>query len=277
MTPPAPPRSAHGSLGGRGRPQGSRGSGLSEHVPFAVSLLLLGVLWELSARGAGSFLLPPLSGIAVRWLELVQTGELPTALGLAAIDLLLGFALSMVVGIPLGLAIGRFQRVEDLLDVHLTIVLVTPIAALVPLVVIFLGFGFPARIFLIFLFAVIMPVINTAAGVRSTNPRLIEMARSLGASEAQLFLKVMLPAAVPAMMTGVRLALGRAVLGTLMAEWLFATYALGEMLLVYQAKFEVDAVFATVFTVIAAAVLLLSAVDRIERRLGQWRPVAAIK
>ncbi|MBI3076908.1 MAG: ABC transporter permease [Deltaproteobacteria bacterium] len=246
-------------------------------MPFAVSLLLLGVLWELSARGAGSFLLPPLSSIAVRWLELVQTGELPTALGLAAIDLLLGFALSMVVGIPLGLAIGRFQRVEDLLDVHLTIVLVTPIAALVPLVVIFLGFGFPARIFLIFLFAVIMPVINTAAGVRSTNPRLIEMARSLGASEAQLFLKVMLPAAVPAMMTGVRLALGRAVLGTLMAEWLFATYALGEMLLVYQAKFEVDAVFATVFTVIAAAVLLLSAVDRIERRLGQWRPVAAIK
>lgn len=247
------------------------------YAPFAGSLLVLGVLWEVSARGVGSFLLPPLSSIATRWLELVRTGELPTALGLAAADLFVGFALSLVVGIPLGLAIGRFQRVEDLLDIHLTIVLVTPIAALVPLVVIFLGFGFPARISLIFLFAVVMPVINTAAGVRSTNPRLIEMARSLGASELQLFLKVILPAAVPAMMTGVRLALGRAILGTLMAEWLFATYALGEMLLVYQAKFEVDAVFAAVFTAILAAVFLLGAVDLVERRLGRWRPVAVLK
>jgi NitT/TauT family transport system permease protein len=103
------------------------------------------------------------------------------------------------------------------------------------------------------------------------------MARSYGASELQLFRKVVLPQSVPAVMTGIRLALARALLGTLVAEWLLASYALGQMLLVYEGKFETDAVFAIVFTILVISVALMNLANSLEHRLGRWRPSLQIE
>jgi len=236
-----------------------------------LSLITLGLLWEVVGRVKNAYLFPPLSRIFWAWLELVRSGELLRALLVSLQELTLGFLLSVAVGVPLGLLMGRYRRLEAFLDVYMAALLAVPMISFIPLLVIAFGLGLQSRVWIVFLFAFVYIAMNTAAGVRNVEPTLTEMALSFGARERDLFLKVILPAALPMIMAGLRLGMGRAVLGMITGEMVLAVVGFGAMLMSFGASFDTPALFATILTIILLAVAILALIQSLDRRLIPWR------
>src|SRR5919109_3979609 len=170
----------------------------------AISLITLGLLWEILGRTQNAQLLPPLSKIFSAWTELLISGQLIGALLLSLQALVLGFLLSVGLGVPLGLLMGRYRKLESFLDIYMAALLAVPMISFIPFLIIAFGLGLQSRVWIVLLFAFVIITINTAAGVRNVDPTLTEMARSFGARESELFLKVILPAALPMIMAGGR-------------------------------------------------------------------------
>jgi NitT/TauT family transport system permease protein len=238
------------------------------------SLFTLAAAWEVAGRAGDAHLLPPLSKVASVWIDLLISGQLFQALAVSLQALALGFVLSVLFGVPLGLLMGRYRRLESFLDIYMTALLTVPMISFIPFLVIAFGLGLHSRVWIVFLFAFVIIVINTAAGVRNVDPVLTEMARSFGARESELFLKVILPAATPMIMAGIRLGMGRAVLGMVTSEMILAVVGFGAMLMTFGASFNSPALFATILTVVLLAVALLALIQYIDRRLTPWRAAA---
>jgi NitT/TauT family transport system permease protein len=151
-----------------------------------------------------------------------------------------------------------------------------PVAPLIPIVIIALGLGLAARIFIVVLFAVVFITVNTRAGVRGVEASLIEMAYSFGASEAQIWRRIVIPGAMPAIFAGMRIGLGRAITGMVMVELLLVATGLGRLLLEFSGRMQSDLVFATILVVIIEALSLLAAMQTIERRVARWAPDIAV-
>lgn len=236
-----------------------------------LSLITVGLVWEVVGRTQNPHLLPPLSRVLTTWIELLLSGQLFLALGVSLQALVLGFLLSVLFGVPLGLLMGRYRRLESFLNIYMTAMLTVPMISFIPFLVIAFGLGLQSRVWIVFLFAFVIIVINTTAGVRNVDPTFMEMARSFGAREGELFVKVVLPAALPMIMAGIRLGLGRAVLGMVTSEMILAVVGFGAMLMTFGASFNSPALFATLLTIILLAVALLSLVQFVDRRLSPWR------
>lgn len=239
-----------------------------------LSLLTLAGLWESAGRLGNARLLPPLSKVITAWFSLIVSGEIFSALAVSLQALVLGFLLSLVIGVPLGLIMGRYRRVDQFLDIYMTALLTVPMISFIPFLVIAFGLGLHSRVWIVFLFAFVIIAINTAAGVRNVDPTLTEMAKSFGAKEHELFLKIILPAALPMIMAGIRLGMGRAVLGMVTSEMILAVVGFGAMLMTFSASFNSAALFATILTIILIAVALLGLIQYLDRRLAPWRSVA---
>jgi ABC-type nitrate/sulfonate/bicarbonate transport system permease component len=184
--------------------------------------------------------------------------------------LIVGFGFSVLIGIPLGLLIARFKAAEDYIDPYLSILLVTPMAALIPILVMSLGIGFASRVVLVVVFAIPVVIVNARAGIRSVDASLIEMAASYGAGERQIWREVLLPGALPAIMTGVRLGLGRAVTGMVIIELLMVAVGVGGLILMYRGMFQPDLLYGVVVLIVLEALLLVSIVRLIERWVAPW-------
>ena len=236
-----------------------------------LSLITVGLVWEAVGRTQNPHLLPPLSRVLTTWIELLLSGQLFQALGVSLQALVLGFLLSVLFGVPLGLLMGRYRRLESFLNIYMTAMLSVPMISFIPFLVIAFGLGLQSRVWIVFLFTFVIIVINTTAGVRNVDPTFMEMARSFGARERQLFVKVVLPAALPMIMAGIRLGMGRAVLGMVTSEMILAVVGFGAMLMTFGASFNSPALFATLLTIILLAVALLSLVQFVDRRLSPWR------
>lgn len=236
-----------------------------------LSLITVGLVWEAVGRTQNPHLLPPLSRVLTTWIELLLSGQLLQALGVSLQALVLGFLLSVLFGVPLGLLMGRYRRLESFLNIYMTAMLTVPMISFIPFLVIAFGLGLQSRVWIVFLFAFVIIVINTTAGVRNVDPTFMEMARSFGAREGELFVKVVLPAALPMIMAGIRLGMGRAVLGMVTSEMILAVVGFGAMLMTFGASFNSPALFATLLTIILLAVALLSLVQFVDRRLSPWR------
>jgi NitT/TauT family transport system permease protein len=234
------------------------------------SLALVAIVWEYGARAIDSLLLPTFLEAMAALAQLLFTPELWRALVISNQAMLIGFMASIILGVPLGLLMGRLPWAEKLGEVYLNLVLVTPMAPLIPVVILALGLGLSARAMVVFLFTFVFIVINTRVGLRNVNPALIEMARSFGASERQLWLRVLLPGALPAIMTGLRIGLGRAITGMVSVELLMVATGIGRLLILYGDTFRAGHVYAVVFVVVLEAVLLLELAKRWERRLTRW-------
>ena len=239
-----------------------------------ISLFTLAAGWEVAGRTGNARLLPPLSKVITVWTELLVSGQLLQALAVSLQALALGFFLSLLFGLPLGLAMGRYRRLESFLDIYMTALLAVPMISFIPFLVIAFGLGLLSRVWIVFLFAFVIIAINTTAGVRNVDPTLTEMARSFGARESELFLKVILPAAMPMIMAGIRLGMARAVLGMVTSEMILAVVGFGAMLMTFGASFNSPAVFATILTIVLLAVALLALIQALDRRLTPWRPIA---
>jgi NitT/TauT family transport system permease protein len=234
------------------------------------SLATLALVWEVLGRTMNSLLMPSFSEAMLALVDLIGTPQLWQALWVSNQAMLVGFAASVLVGIPLGLIMGRWPRIEKFADLYLDVLLVTPVSALIPLFIIALGLGLTSRVMVVFVFAFIYITVNTRAGLRNADPSLIEMARSFGANERQLWRNILLPGALPAMMTGIRVGLGRAINGMVIVELLLIAVGVGRLILRFQGRFEAGSVYAVVFVVLVEAVILMDLVRRLEQRLVHW-------
>ena len=204
--------------------------------------------------------------------QMFASGEIFNDLYVSGIEFVVGYILSVVVAIPFGIAIGWYKRFAYVCDPFVNAMNATPRIALLPLVIIWLGIGILSKVGIIFLGAVFPLLINTRDGVKTTPHNLLTAARSFGASEWQIFKSVVLPSTVPFILTGLRLAVGRALIGVMVGELYAATAGIGFMITVAGATFQTDKVFVGVLIFAISGMTLTAVIDRYEHRFDKWRP-----
>jgi ABC-type nitrate/sulfonate/bicarbonate transport system permease component len=228
-------------------------------------------LWEWYGRGVDPIFLSYPTAIMAAVPRMLASGELMSAFWISLQGLLVGIALAIGTGVLLGLLTGRYRTVDYLLDVQITALYSTPHVALIPLLILWFGLGPAAKLVLIFLSAFFPIVINTHSGVRNISHGLVEVALAEGASERQIFTKIVLPAALPFIMTGVRLAMGRAVVAMVVAEMFTAVAGLGGAIVRYGAAFATDKLFVVIIVLALMGVGLTELVRGLERWLTPWK------
>jgi ABC-type nitrate/sulfonate/bicarbonate transport system permease component len=205
-------------------------------------------------------------------VNMFSSGEIYNDLYVSGIELFWGFALSALVAVPFGIMVGWYKRMAYIFDPFINAMNATPRVALLPLVIIWLGIGILSKVGIIFLGAVFPILINTRDGVKTTPFNLLTAARSFGASEWTLFKTVVLPSTIPFILTGLRLGLGRAIVGVMVGELYAATAGIGFMITVAGATFQTDKVFVGVLIFALTGMLGMELLTRIERRFDKWRP-----
>lgn len=258
--------------GGKSRPPFSLRSRIA-NSPWTYRLIVLaivGTVWQIYAIQADSLLIPTFTETVQGTIQLILDPETWNAFWLSNQSLILGFGLGVVVGILAGLAAARFRNIEGFIDPYLNILLVMPMAALIPLMIMSIGIGLASRVLIVFLFTIPVIIVNTRAGVRQVEGNIIEMATSYGASERQLWRKVLLPGALPAIMTGVRLGLGRGITGMVVVELLFVGVGIGNLINEFRGMFEPGLLYGVVVLVVLEALILITIVRKIEYRVAPW-------
>jgi ABC-type nitrate/sulfonate/bicarbonate transport system permease component len=205
-------------------------------------------------------------------VQLFASGEIYNDLYISGVELFWGYLLSALVAIPFGIMVGWYKRASYIFDPFINAMNATPRVALLPLVIIWLGIGILSKIGIIFLGAVFPILINTRDGVKTTPLNLLTAARSFGASEWMLFKTVVLPSTIPFILTGLRLGLGRAIVGVMVGELYAATAGIGFMITVAGATFQTDKVFVGVLVFALTGMLGMELLTRVERRFDKWRP-----
>jgi ABC-type nitrate/sulfonate/bicarbonate transport system permease component len=205
-------------------------------------------------------------------VQLFGSGEIWNDLRVSGIEFAWGYFLSVVVGVPFGIAIGWYRKFAYTCDPFVNAMNATPRVALLPLVIIWLGIGILSKVGIIFLGAVFPLLINTRDGVKTTPHNLLTAAKSFGASEWQIFRSVVVPSTVPFILTGLRLAIGRALIGVMVGELYAATAGIGFMITVAGATFQTDKVFVGVLIFAISGMVATELVDKAERRFDKWRP-----
>jgi NitT/TauT family transport system permease protein len=203
--------------------------------------------------------------------RLAMTGELWRALWVSNEALVLGYLPAVLMGVPLGLFLGRFPAVGRFAGVYLDVLLLTPMPLLIPVLVVATGLGLATRLLVVFLFAVGVVVVTAEAGVRGVDPALLEMGRTFGAREGQLWRRILLPGTLPAIFGGLQLALGRAISGMVAVELLLIAAGLGRLMLRFQGDFDAPELYAVILVVVGEAVLLTALIGGGQRRLGSWQ------
>ena len=242
-------------------------------VQWLVSLAIAGVLWEASARLLvdNALFFAPLSAVFVRAAELWSTGELQVHIQVSFIEFFWGFLLSALFGIGFGIVMAESRLVRGLLDPWVSMLYATPVIALGPLFILWLGIGVASKIAIVFLTAVFPILINTIAGLTTTDRTLIEVARSLGATPAQIYRKVRLPSAVPFIIAGLRNSVARALVGVVVAELFGARAGLGFLIVNAAQAFDTAGLFVGVLLFAVAGVLSVEALKWLEIWLAPWR------
>jgi ABC-type nitrate/sulfonate/bicarbonate transport system permease component len=235
------------------------------------SLLLTLALWEWYGRHTNPILFTYPTAIALAAMDMIADGTLLTALGQSFSVLSAGFALGTLAGIGLGLLAGRSLVAASLLDIPITALYATPMVALVPILVLWFGFGTSAKIVVVLLFTIFPVLINTMRGVREVDPRLVEVAQAFCSTEYRLWTDLVLPSALPFVMTGVRLAIGRALIAVIIAEFYTAISGLGSLIVANAHAFQTARVFAPVVVLMTLGVVTTGLLELAEARLSPWR------
>jgi NitT/TauT family transport system permease protein len=236
-------------------------------------IVLLLVLWQLAAIMGlvNPFLTSSPLLIARAIGTQAASGMLLASLGTSAVELALGFGMAAVAGVAAGLLMGRYRWVDFALEPYVWLLYSAPIVALFPLLVLVFGLGTPAVTAIAFLMAVVPITVNASQAVRNVDPKLVSAAVSFGTGEAALLAKVILPASVPTVMAGLRLGLGRALVGVVIGEFFAGDGGIGYDISYYAGHLGTTDVLAAVVVVIVAGLLLNGAARWVERRADSWR------
>ena len=239
---------------------------------FVVAIL---IVWEIVAPFISPIFFTSPSNIAIAFYETTVSGELPYFLAQSLEVMVYGLVTAIVVGIPLGVAMARIRRLDWALDLPINALYATPLVAVVPLLVLWFGIYLKAKIIVVFLFAVFPILINTYQGVRECDKGMIEVAQSFRSSEWRMWRDVLLPFAVPYIIAGLRLSIGRAVLGVVVAEFFGSEGGLGVMMVQAAGRYQVDIVFSGLIIFAVMTLAMTAAVQVLENRLSLWRPQKA--
>jgi ABC-type nitrate/sulfonate/bicarbonate transport system permease component len=260
----------------RNRPAPRRREGVGTLTPAAVRVLsvVLGLAaWEVYGRAVHSVILTYPSAVVRAGYELVRAGELQFYLKSSVVVLALGLASAVAVGIPLGILMGRRAIIEHAIDPYVNALYATPLVAAIPVIVVWFGFQTTAKVVLVFLFCVFPVLINTFQGVKNTDTRLVEVARSFCSSEWRLWRDLVLPSSVPFILAGIRLAIGRGLVGMVVAEFYTTITGLGYMIVQYANSFRMDRLFVPIVVLMLMGVGLTGALRHLERRIAPWLQV----
>ncbi|RRS01251.1 ABC transporter permease [Glycomyces terrestris] len=240
-----------------------------------VSLAAGAVLWEVVGRAAGVPFFPPLSEVVATLAAMTANGEILGNLLVSLGNLALGFAVSLAAGLVVGTAMGRYRRVKAALGVYVYALLTAPALVFAPIFFSVLGPGQSSIVAVVFMYSAFIMIVTTADAVEQVPAHLVEMARSYGANEWQLVTRVILPAASPTILAGVRLGMGRAVTGMINGEMFIAVTGLGRIVTQAGKSFDGAAVLAILLVVIAVALASVALVQFVDRRLTGWVPDTA--
>ncbi|RWR06884.1 ABC transporter permease [Paenirhodobacter populi] len=236
-----------------------------------ISIVVVMAAWEYGGRQVNPLFMSYPSAIARAAWELTANGELPKAIGQSMFTLLAGYVSASIFGIVAGLLIGRYRDVEASTDWIVNALYATPLVAVVPLVVLWFGLGWEAKLFIVFKITLFPVLINTAAGVRNVPAQMIELGNAFCANERQIFTKIILPSAMPYMMTGLRLGIGRALIGMVVAEFFTAITGLGAMIVKYGNQYETDKMFVPILVLMLLGIALTVGVKRLEDWIAPWK------
>jgi len=244
---------------------------LRRHAPFWISIFAGIALWEIAGRSTSAAFMVPFSETVIRLWQLVKGGEfLPQLLDSGKL-FVSGFLLALVIGMPVGMLLARIHTLRIGVEPYIMTLYATPMVALIPFILSMMGFGFAPKLLVVFLFAVFPILYNTVEGARSIKPEMIEVAKSFRSSEWALWREVMLPYTLPYTMTGVRQAIGRALVGMIAAEFFLSATGLGQLIMSASQNFDTGGVFASILIIGLLGIGLTRLGLVIEQHFARWR------
>ena len=239
-------------------------------IPMIASLLVWAVLWEIVGQLDVTMLLPPLSDVFVRMVAIVPTPVFLKALWITAYAFVIGNVIAILVGVPLGILMGRSVIADRIFLPWVNLFLSAPLSALVPVIMVLFGLGQTTIVLTVVLFAIWIIVLDARAGVRSISPSLVEMAKSFGANEWQAFSRIYVWAALPEILAGVRLGVIRAVKGVIIGQLLVSIVGFGALFKLYGSRFLMEHFWAALLVLFAFAFLLAEGLAWLERRVEYY-------
>lgn len=246
-------------------------------IGFILFLLLIWEsipLWLTLPRGMALFFTTP-SKVAAAFYRLLLDGQIEEHFYVSALAFLLGLGLAIVAGLPFGVIMGRSRVLDALLDPYVTAFNATPRIVWLPLMILWFGIGIWSKIVIVFAGAVFPLLINTYVGVKNVDRVLVNVVRSFGANEWQVMKVVVLPNSLPYIIAGLRLAIGRAILGVVVGEFFGSSKGLGYMIASAATNYKVDVVFVGVAIFMGLSLILTLSVKKLESNLTRWRPEQA--
>jgi ABC-type nitrate/sulfonate/bicarbonate transport system permease component len=244
---------------------------LRRHGPFWLSIFAGVAIWEIAGRSTSQAFMVPFTTTIVQLWQLVLSGVFIRQFLASAELFITGFVLALIVGMPLGMLLARVRTLRVGLQPYIMILYATPMVALIPFILSMMGFGFAPKVLVVFLFAVFPVLYNTVEGARSIKPEMIEVAHSFRSTEWALWRDVMVPYTLPYTMTGVRQAIGRALVGMIAAEFFLSSTGLGQLIMTASQNFDTAGVFASVLVIALIGVGLMRLGLAIERHFARWR------
>jgi NitT/TauT family transport system permease protein len=238
--------------------------------------LLVGMLaWELIGRIVSTAFFPPFTTVVAKLVQLTTSGQIIGNLTASLTNLVVGFALSAGVGLVIGALMGVYRKVERALDVYIYALLTAPSLVFAPLFFSLFGLDRMTIVAVIFMYAAFFIIINTSAAIKAVPTPLVEMGRSYCANDRQLFFEIILPAALPLVMAGLRLGMGRAVKGMINGEMFIAAVGLGQIIIESSGGFDASTVLAVLLLIIIVALLASKLIQLVDARLTGWLPSTA--
>ena len=240
-------------------------------VITVASVAVVLIIWEIFGRQINPVFGSYPTAIAAAFWELLISGQLGAALYDSLRPFVLGYGLAIVVGIPVGLVVGRFRVAEAALGLYVTAGYAMPLVALVPLLILWLGLGFAVKVAVVFLMSLFPIIINTWLGVVAVPKTLIEVGKSFVAPDLVILRRIILPATLPYIMAGIRLAVGRAVVAMVIAEFFTTISGLGAVIINSANNFDTATMFVPIIILMAMAIGLNWLIGWVERRVAPWQ------
>ena len=244
---------------------------LSPNAIRTASVAVFFVVWEYYGRRMDPIFMAPPSAIFRAAFELIQSGALEKALIQTLWPFAVGMALTVVIGVALGIVMAQWRTLEYVLDPFVNALYAIPRIALIPLIILWAGLEFAGKVTILVSVAVFPITVNTYSGIRDVRGAMLEIGRAYGATDWQIFWKIILPAAIPFIMAGIRLAVGLAIIGIIVAEFFTAISGLGGMIVEYANVFATAKLFVPIIVIALVGVVLTELVMWLERRMSRWR------
>lgn len=247
-----------------------RREGMQVILIRTVSLVVALSLWQIVGSNIDPILFTTPVAVAKAAVKMIGSGELWQYLGPSLLVFIYGLALASVAGITIGLALARYKVLDAAFDMYITFLYSTPTVALVPLIVLWAGYDMTAKVIILFLFAFFPLVINTYQGVKNVDHKLLEVGKAFRCSERQLWTNIIIPAALPFIVTGLRLAVGRGLIGMVLADLYTAISGIGYLIVRTASTFQIDRMFVPIVTLGILGVLSTSLLRLLEKKVAPW-------